>query len=191
MLVLSALAVVFAFQKSPQHLPSPFGRPVRLRHREDTLALTVRELGQGRVQVVQGDQTHEALVQSLGAASDAGLTITLNGVRHTAHACRTADQRWHVQVDAVDMWLEDLSFEPVVQAGKTSAATELRAPFNGKVIRLAVQPGDKVARGDTLLTLESMKLEHALTAPRDAVVAAVAVEVGQQVATNQVLLRFE
>ena len=184
-----ALAVIFASKIGSAHLPSPFGRPVRLRHRQDTLVLTVRELGQGRVQVVQGDQTHEALVQS--AASDAGLAITLNGVRHTAHACRTADQRWHVQVDAVDMWLEDLSFEPVTQAGKASAATELRAPFNGKVIRIAAQPGDKVARGDTLLTLESMKLEHALTAPRDAVVAAVIAEVGQQVATSQVLLRFE
>ncbi|MEZ0306845.1 MAG: acetyl-CoA carboxylase biotin carboxyl carrier protein subunit, partial [Ramlibacter sp.] len=53
------------------------------------------------------------------------------------------------------------------------------------------QPGTTVARGDTLLVLESMKLEHALAASRDGVIKSVHVEAGQQAATSQVLVTFE
>ena len=45
--------------------------------------------------------------------------------------------------------------------------------------------------GDTLLVLESMKLEHALTASRDGIVKSLHVEPGQQAATSQVLLTLE
>jgi 3-methylcrotonyl-CoA carboxylase alpha subunit/geranyl-CoA carboxylase alpha subunit len=75
-------------------------------------------------------------------------------------------------------------------AKRSSGATDLKAPFNGKVVALAVQAGQAVRRGDTLVVLESMKLEHSLTAPRDAVVAAVTVVVGQQAGPGQMLVRF-
>ena len=48
-----------------------------------------------------------------------------------------------------------------------------------------------MVRGDTLLVLESMKLEHALGAFRDGVIKSVHVEAGQQAATAQVLVTFE
>jgi len=97
---------------------------------------------------------------------------------------------WHVQSGAIDMVITDASFEPAV-AGGAAPANELRAPFNGKVIAVKARPGESVARGDTLLVLESMKLEHVLGAARDGVVKAVHVEAGQQAATSQVLVTFE
>ncbi|RYF37122.1 MAG: acetyl-CoA carboxylase biotin carboxyl carrier protein subunit [Comamonadaceae bacterium] len=51
--------------------------------------------------------------------------------------------------------------------------------------------GCTVRKGDTLLVLESMKLEHALAAPRDGVVKTVHVEAGQQAVTLQMLVTFE
>jgi geranyl-CoA carboxylase alpha subunit len=54
-----------------------------------------------------------------------------------------------------------------------------------------VRPGQSVALGEPLLVIESMKLEHTLSAPRDAVVAEVCVQQGQQLAPGQLLLRFE
>ncbi|UUZ65864.1 acetyl-CoA carboxylase biotin carboxyl carrier protein subunit [Polaromonas sp. P1-6] len=48
-----------------------------------------------------------------------------------------------------------------------------------------------VRKGDTLLIIESMKLEHSLAATRDATVKTVLVEPGQQAATLQLLLTFE
>jgi geranyl-CoA carboxylase alpha subunit len=113
-----------------------------------------------------------------------GTVRAVTGVRLDA-------SRWHVQSDAVDLLVEDASFEPASGGAGASAANELRAPFNGKVIAVKTQPGTAVARGDTLLVLESMKLEHALGAARDGVIKAVHVEAGQQAATSQILVTFE
>ena len=95
---------------------------------------------------------------------------------------------WHVQVGAVDLFLRDASFDPPVPEGDAAAAGELRVPFNGKVIAVHAQPGDAVRKGDTLVTVESMKLEHALAATRDGTVRSLHVEAGQQVAPLQLLV---
>jgi geranyl-CoA carboxylase alpha subunit len=109
----------------------------------------------------------------------------------TCAAVRLRDGRWHAQAGAVDLFFEDASHDPPGPAAGGAGAAELRAPFNGKVIAVKTAPGDRVARGDTLVVLESMKLEHALAAPRDGVVQAVLVEAGQQAAPTQVLLVME
>jgi len=99
--------------------------------------------------------------------------------------------RWHLQAGTLDFFIEDASFEPAARGARHHAADELRAPFNGKVIEVKAQPGASVARGDTLLVIESMKLEHALAAARDAVVKSIHVAPGQQAAMSQVLVTFE
>ena len=104
---------------------------------------------------------------------------------------RVSGNTWHLQSGAVDLFVDDVSFEPAARGGGAANATELRAPFNGKVIAVKTQPGERVARGETLLVIESMKLEHALAAARDAVVKSVHVQAGQQAATSQVLVTFE
>jgi geranyl-CoA carboxylase alpha subunit len=107
-----------------------------------------------------------------------------------AISVQTAPHRWHVQHDGVDLWVEDTSFNPPQHSVSASGALELRAPMNGKVLAIAAQAGQAVQKGAVLLTIESMKLEHAITAPRDTVVDTVQVSPGQQVAPQQVLLRF-
>ncbi|HEX2546551.1 MAG TPA: biotin carboxylase N-terminal domain-containing protein [Ramlibacter sp.] len=96
--------------------------------------------------------------------------------------------RWHVQVGPVDLFLRDASFDPPASSLAATAANELRVPFNGRVIAVHACAGDAVKKGDTLVVVESMKLEHALAAARDGTVGAVHVEAGQQVATAQVLV---
>lgn len=64
------------------------------------------------------------------------------------------------------------------------------APMPGKVVAVAVSVGDKVVRGQALLTLEAMKMEHALSAPFDGEVEALSVSVGDQVAEGVVLARL-
>ena len=96
-----------------------------------------------------------------------------------------------VAAGTIDFFVDEASFEPATRAAEAAAHTELRAPFNGKVIAIKAQPGATVARGDTLLVIESMKLEHSLPAVRDAVIKAIHVQPGQQAATAQVLVTFE
>ncbi|HEX7892027.1 MAG TPA: biotin/lipoyl-containing protein, partial [Ramlibacter sp.] len=98
---------------------------------------------------------------------------------------------WHVQVGAVDLFLHDASFEPPSSATRASLANELRVPFNGRVIAVHAQAGTEVKKGDALVVVESMKLEHVLAAARDGTVRSLHVEPGQQVATQQVLVTFE
>jgi geranyl-CoA carboxylase alpha subunit len=98
---------------------------------------------------------------------------------------------WHAQVGPVDLFLRDASFDAPLSEGGSGAAGELRVPFNGKVIAVRAQPGDAVRKGDTLVVVESMKLEHALAAARDGVVRSLHVEAGQQVAPSQLLVTME
>jgi 3-methylcrotonyl-CoA carboxylase alpha subunit len=68
---------------------------------------------------------------------------------------------------------------------------EIEAPMPGKVTAVEVAAGDKVAKGQRLLTLEAMKMEHALTAPFDGVVAELNAREGAQVSEGTVLARVE
>ena len=65
------------------------------------------------------------------------------------------------------------------------------APMPGKVISVDVAAGDTVAKGQKLLVLEAMKMEHALTAPFDGTVAELTVTPGAQVQVEALLARVE
>ncbi len=64
---------------------------------------------------------------------------------------------------------------------------EIVAPMPGKVTKIEVSQGEKVAKGQRLLTLEAMKMEHGLTAPFDGTVADLHAREGAQVAVDAVL----
>jgi 3-methylcrotonyl-CoA carboxylase alpha subunit len=73
------------------------------------------------------------------------------------------------------------SFDVDLDATDESGGAAIKSPMHGKLVALMVKPGDAVARGQTLAIVEAMKMEHALAAPRDGVVAEVIGEVGAQV----------
>jgi acetyl/propionyl-CoA carboxylase alpha subunit len=66
----------------------------------------------------------------------------------------------------------------------------IRAPMPGKVTQLSVKAGDAVKKGQALLTLEAMKMEHALAAPFDGAVDEVSAELGAQVSEGTALVRL-
>jgi 3-methylcrotonyl-CoA carboxylase alpha subunit len=68
---------------------------------------------------------------------------------------------------------------------------EVEAPMPGKVTAVEVSAGDRVEKGQRLLTLEAMKMEHALTAPFDGRVAELNASKGGQVTEGQLLVRVE
>ena len=67
----------------------------------------------------------------------------------------------------------------------------MRSPLPGKIIDLRVKAGDTVAKGQPVLVLEAMKMEHTLAAPADGKVKAVRYGVGEQVAEGAELVEFE
>jgi len=64
---------------------------------------------------------------------------------------------------------------------------ELAAPMMGKVVAIRARPGDRVARGQTVIVLESMKMELHVDAPFDATVGNVRCALGEMVARGAVL----
>jgi 3-methylcrotonyl-CoA carboxylase alpha subunit len=67
----------------------------------------------------------------------------------------------------------------------------IAAPMPGKVTAVEVSAGEKVSKGQRLLTLEAMKMEHGLTAPFDGMVAELSAQAGAQVSEGAVLARIE
>ena len=72
-----------------------------------------------------------------------------------------------------------------------SGEGSVRSPLPGKIIDLRVKPGDTVSRGQPLLVLEAMKMEHTLAAPADGKVKSVRYAVGEQVPEGAELVEFE
>ncbi|MDP1630356.1 MAG: biotin carboxylase N-terminal domain-containing protein [Caulobacter sp.] len=90
------------------------------------------------------------------------------------------------------------AFETVIDEWRASAGNEaaisdgaILSPMPGKVVSVSVKAGDTVTKGQTLLVLEAMKMEHALAAPFDGVVATLTAEAGGQVSEGVVLVRLE
>ncbi|MBL0923293.1 MAG: acetyl/propionyl/methylcrotonyl-CoA carboxylase subunit alpha [Sphingomonadaceae bacterium] len=65
------------------------------------------------------------------------------------------------------------------------------SPMPGRIIAVEVAAGDQVTKGQKLLTLEAMKMEHTLAAPFDGVVAELNAEAGAQVQVEALLVRVE
>ena len=80
---------------------------------------------------------------------------------------------------------------PKEEASKPAApvaGVKVVSPLPGSVIKVMVSEGQAVKQGDTLLTLESMKMENAVLAEQDGVVKQIVVSAGQNVMQDDVLL---
>ncbi len=73
-------------------------------------------------------------------------------------------------------------------APAAAGANAIKAPMQGNIMKVNVQPGSAVKKGDVLLVLEAMKMENDIKAPEDGTVASVNVKSGDTVATDDVLL---
>lgn len=85
-------------------------------------------------------------------------------------------------------------------AGKVSAiktpsrsvvANAIKAPLPGSIMKVLVAAGQKVKRGDLLLTMESMKMENNILAEQDGIIRHIHVQPGQSVMQDDTLIDFE
>jgi len=85
----------------------------------------------------------------------------------------------------------DLPGRAGIVAGHGLHDGEIEAPMPGKVTAVEVKRGARVKKGQRLLTLEAMKMEHALIAPFDGMVAELNASTGAQVTEGQILVKVE
>lgn len=77
------------------------------------------------------------------------------------------------------------------KAAAPAGAETIKAPMPGTILNILVKPGQKVAKGETLLILEAMKMENEIVSPRDAVVAGVSVNKGESVDSGTPLVSLQ
>ena len=128
--------------------------------------------GRGVARLTNGQASRPVLVEGSGSA----WVVTLSGRRIPI---------------TVQTWRERLLAEARSAAADSGAPVDIRATLPGLVVRLNVAEGDDVEAGAALLTLEAMKMQNELRAPRAGRIAHVGVVAGQPVATGVLLLRIE
>jgi 3-methylcrotonyl-CoA carboxylase alpha subunit len=122
-------------------------------------------------------------------AADGTITATIGEVVCHAAAARVGNEltifetgkSWRLAI------VDPLAAVADVEAG----ADKLTAPMPGKIIALKVEAGAIVERGQALLVMEAMKMEHTIRAPADGVVEKIHYKVGEQVDEGVELIHFE
>jgi 3-methylcrotonyl-CoA carboxylase alpha subunit len=129
-------------------------------------------------------------VRVRGEFDDEGnLDAEIDGVRMVASVVCRGDELTVIAGGSSRRLVVD---DPVARAERVEArAPSLAAPMPGRIIAVHAVDGERVARGRTLVVVEAMKMEHAVTAPYDGIVARVRFGVGDQVQEGDVLVEFE
>jgi biotin carboxyl carrier protein len=125
--------------------------------------------GQPVYSLILNGCSYEALVQP----SDKGLEVLLQGQFHLV-----------VVEDERARRLRQTSDTHISKRGEF----HLKSPMPGLIISIAVREGQKVSKGDRLITLESMKMQNELSSPLDGIIRSLRVKSGDSVEQNQVLL---
>jgi len=121
------------------------------------------------------------------ALPDGRLLLRLDGRAFKARAVRDGDD-WHVLRDGEH---RRLSLAGLAAHEEDAGEGSLAAPMSGKVIKVLAQAGAKVSKGDALLILEAMKMEHTIAAPKDGVVKEILFDAGDQVPEGAQLVALE
>jgi biotin carboxyl carrier protein len=148
-----------------------------------TVALLRHGTG-GRIWV--GDAPHEATI----TGDESGERIVVvDGTPHRVWIAQHGETAWvHAFGRAWEINLPD----PVKQASGGHDETDVAlAPMPGTVVEVLVHPGDQVTRGQTLLVIESMKMQTSITAGRDGTVAEVPMAAGQSFNRGALLARLQ
>jgi len=203
MLAAAAFAEIAAEERAARERAAGSGDPHSPWHRVDGWRLN--EDSHHDLVFIEGNTNHTVRLLFL----EGGLRITVNGRSHALSGERLPDGRllvrldghafraravregrdWHVFCDG-DYRRLSLRQE-LAGADEDAGSGSLAAPMPGKIIKVMIEPGAKVAKGQALLILEAMKMEHTITAPADGVVKEIHYGAGEQVVEGVELLTLE
>jgi len=93
-----------------------------------------------------------------------------------------------------DVQIEDKYDELLKKLGldllQSTKVLEIKAPMPGLVLKVLVEPGQEILKGDSLLVLEAMKMENMIKSPTSGIVSKVFVKTGDKVEKNGIMIQF-
>ena len=148
-------------------------------------SVELQSLGPGRYRVTVDEAGFDLEVEPMGEG--ALRLVTAEG--HVIAQVTSADARRFVRIGHLDFVLER------VVAGRRRGARGqgggLESPMPGVVTRILVEPGDAVKKGQPLIAIEAMKMEHLIRAPHDGKVRALGARAGEMVAGGVPLVEMD
>ena len=173
--------------RSGRSLAATFPLPLRIEFGSGIHDLEiVRERDGGFVASSDGGE-YRFEVDDLGGDT---MRFRSNGLAESARFFRD-DDRLHILHRGVTPSVRDLTLAaPAATAAATGSDGKVRAAMNGRVVAVLVRPGERVAAGQPVMTLEAMKMEHVHAAPVAGVISAIDVVEGEQVTTGKVVVEI-
>jgi 3-methylcrotonyl-CoA carboxylase alpha subunit len=163
-----------------------------LRHEESSARTQARRSGDPRSPWhsvdgwrLNGESCHEFVFIHEGAEH----RVRVDPAAKIHARCVRDGRNWHVFHEG-ERWTLALK-DPLAGLDLDAASGSLAAPMPGRVVKLLVERGAKVAKGQALLILEAMKMEHTIVAPAEGTVAEVHCAEGEQVLEGIELIRLD
>lgn len=150
----------------------------------DTQSIELNPSGENFTAHVDGKTVNVQIIR----AANGRIDLLVDGQRVTAHVSSDMAKRW-VTINGQTLMLTKTS--GAKQGVRHDHAGGLIAPMPGQIRSVAVSVGDVVKKGQTLLTMEAMKMEIRIQALKDGVVKSVSVKQGQTVEREQILVEVE
>jgi 3-methylcrotonyl-CoA carboxylase alpha subunit len=143
-------------------LNSEYARPIKLIQGEEQHELSIVEKGNEYEVTVNG-----ASYLVSAELKDDALNVCINGHRSTVHCFQDGyNLTLFVEGEQFNCRQYRDTFTESEQTGDASLA----APMNGAVVAILVEKGQHVTKGETLVIIEAMKMEHSISSPYDGVV---------------------
>ncbi len=159
--------------------------PIKLRIEDEEYEFQIQAISKSLYVVNTGEKRNEIEILS---AADTCYRVSIDGHHFTCHA-KAADNKLHICVGATQFCASDITLQ-AANAAQNSDGGAIKAPMNGKILTVSVSEGDQVRKGQSLLILEAMKMEHEITSRADGTVSKVFVKENEQVASRKLLVEI-
>lgn len=126
----------------------------------------------------------------LFSVSKEEMVLGIDGHRQRVSTVEIDNDMWWVHTNHGTFALRWLSPLPETTPPILTEGT-LRAPMPGQIISVHIEPGQTVAKGDLLMIVEAMKMEHRIEAPSSGVIVEVYYQKGDSVQQDEVLLELQ
>lgn len=147
--------------------------------------------GEGYRLHLKVDDNTAVIPINLVASENGDGVLTINNQRHSIHTAVDGDNIWvHLDGETYQLQFED-ALDRLAQSADAAGGDVIKASMPGSVLSLDVAEGDHVTSGQTLLVMESMKMETTIVAPRDGVIAALHTGAGQTFDKDALLVTLE